>query len=193
MSSTLKAIVGLGNPGNDYSQTRHNAGFWFVERLAERHRGMFRVENKFHGELARIDIGDQSLLLLKPGTFMNRSGLAVQALAQFYKIAAGDILIAHDELDLPTGTVRLKAGGGHGGHNGLRDLHRVLGDGYLRLRIGIGHPGDKNLVLNYVLGRPSRADEDLILKSVDDACDAIDTWANRGWDRAVNQLHTTNK
>jgi len=193
MSSTLKAIVGLGNPGNDYSQTRHNAGFWFVERLAERHRGAFRVENKFHGELARIDVGEQSFLLLKPGTFMNRSGLAVQALAQFYKIAAGDILIAHDELDLPTGTVRLKAGGGHGGHNGLRDLHRVLGDGYLRLRIGIGHPGDKNLVLNYVLGRPSRADEDLVIKSIDDACEAIDTWAVRGWDRAVNQLHTTNK
>lgn len=190
MSSTLKAIVGLGNPGNDYSQTRHNAGFWFVERLAERHRGQFRVEGKFHGETTRIELGGQDFLLLKPATFMNRSGQAVQALAQFYKIAPTDILIAHDELDLPAGTVRLKAGGGHGGHNGLRDLHRALGESYLRLRIGIGHPGDKNLVLNYVLGRPSKADEAAILKGIEDACEATETWAARGWERALNQLHS---
>ena len=190
MSSALKAIVGLGNPGSDYARTRHNAGFWLVDRLADRHRGNFRVENKFHGETARVTIGGQDVLLLKPATFMNRSGLAAQALAQFYKLTPADILIAHDELDLPAGTARLKSGGGHGGHNGLRDLHRVFGEGYLRARLGIGHPGDKNLVLNYVLGRPSKADEDAILKSLDDVCDAIDTWFTRGWDRAVTQLHS---
>ncbi len=190
MSSPLKAIIGLGNPGNDYVRTRHNAGFWMVERLAERYRGSFRVENKFHGELTRVQIAGQDLLLLKPSTFMNRSGLAAQALAQFYKLQPTDLLIAHDELDLPAGTARLKAGGGHGGHNGLRDLHRVFGDGYLRLRIGIGHPGDKSLVLNYVLGRPSKGDEDLIVKSIDDATDAVETWCGRGWERALNQLHS---
>ena len=193
MSSALRAIVGLGNPGTEYAQTRHNTGFWFVERLAARERGVFRVESKFHGELTRLKIGGQDVLLLKPGTFMNRSGQAVQALAQFYKLAPTDILVAHDELDLPAGTMRLKAGGGHGGHNGLRDVHKVLGESYLRLRIGIGHPGDKNLVLNYVLGRPSKADETLIMDGIEQAANAIETWFSKGWANAMTQLHTTTK
>lgn len=191
MSSTeLRAIVGLGNPGAEYARTRHNAGFWFVDQLADAARTPFRVESKFHGELARIKIGGNDVLLLKPGTFMNRSGQAVQALASFYKLPPTSILIAHDELDLPAGDVRLKAGGGHGGHNGLRDVHKVLGADYLRLRIGIGHPGDKNLVLNYVLGRPTRDDEQAILSGLFDAALAVDTWLSRGWDRATTQLHT---
>ncbi|MGH8444067.1 MAG: aminoacyl-tRNA hydrolase [Solimonas sp.] len=190
MSSELHAIVGLGNPGAEYERTRHNAGFWFVDRLAEAARVPFRVESKFHGQLARIKLGGGDVLLLKPGTFMNRSGQAVQALAQFYKLAPTSILIAHDELDLPAGTVRLKAGGGHGGHNGLRDVHKVLDESYLRLRIGIGHPGDKTLVLNYVLGRPSRDDDEAIHAALGDAAVAVENWLTRGWERALTQLHT---
>lgn len=189
-NSELRAIIGLGNPGPDYARTRHNAGFWFVDRLAAAARVPFRVESKFHGEFARIKLGGHDVLLLKPSTFMNRSGQAVQALAQFYKLTPGAILVAHDELDLPAGTMRLKAGGGHGGHNGLRDIHKVLGADYLRLRVGIGHPGDKNLVLNYVLGRPGRDDEQAILAGLDAAASAAETWLTRGWDRALMQLHT---
>lgn len=189
-SSDLHAIVGLGNPGAEYARTRHNAGFWFVDGLAAGAGVPFRTESKFHGELARISLGGRDVLLLKPGTFMNRSGQAVQALSAFYKIAPASILIAHDELDLPAGTVRLKAGGGHGGHNGLRDIHKVLGPDYLRLRIGIGHPGDKNLVLNYVLGRASKNDELAILDAFDDAGSAVETWLTRGWERALTELHT---
>ncbi|MFT4047044.1 MAG: aminoacyl-tRNA hydrolase [Solimonas sp.] len=190
MTSELHAIVGLGNPGAEYERTRHNAGFWFVDQLADAARVPLRSEAKFHGQLARIKLGGRDVLLLKPGTFMNRSGQSVQALAQFYKLAPASILVAHDELDLPAGTVRLKAGGGHGGHNGLRDIHKALGDGYLRLRVGIGHPGDKNLVLNYVLGRPSRDDDETIRGSLIDAAGAVETWLTRGWDHALKQLHT---
>lgn len=190
-SSDLYAIVGLGNPGAEYARTRHNAGFWFVDGLAAGAGVPFRTESKFHGELARISLGGRDVLLLKPGTFMNRSGQAVQALSGFYKIPPASILIAHDELDLPAGTVRLKAGGGHGGHNGLRDIHKVLGPDYLRLRIGIGHPGDKNLVLNYVLGRASKNDEVAILDAFDEAGSAFETWLTRGWERALTQLHTS--
>lgn len=189
-TSELHAIVGLGNPGAEYERTRHNAGFWFVDGLAAGGGVPFRTESKFHGQLARIRLGGGDVLLLKPSTFMNRSGQAVQALAQFYKLAPTSILIAHDELDLPAGTSRLKAGGGHGGHNGLRDIHKVLGDSYLRLRIGIGHPGDKSMVLNYVLGRASKNDEQSILDTFDDAYGAVETWLTRGWERALTQLHT---
>lgn len=192
-ASPLRAIVGLGNPGPDYARTRHNAGFWLADELARRHGGTFRVESKFHGELARVKIAGQDTLLLKPSTFMNRSGQAAQALAQFYKLTPAEILAAHDELDLPAGTMRLKAGGGHGGHNGLRDLHKVFGDSYLRLRVGIGHPGDKNLVLNYVLNRPSKADEDAIHNGISLAADAVETWFARGWEKALTQLHTATK
>lgn len=193
MTSELHAIVGLGNPGAEYERTRHNAGFWFVDQLADAARVPFRSEAKFHGQLARIKLGGRDVLLLKPGTFMNRSGQAVQALAQFYKLTPTAILVAHDELDLPAGTVRLKAGGGHGGHNGLRDIHKVLGDSYLRLRVGIGHPGDKNLVLNYVLGKPSREDDEAIHGSLIDAGKAVETWLSRGWERALTELHTAKK
>lgn len=187
----LYAIVGLGNPGAEYEHTRHNAGFWLVDRAVDRFRGNFRVESKFFGVLARVKIGNADVLLLKPGTFMNRSGQSVSALAQFYKIPPENLLIAHDELDLPAGDMRLKLGGGHGGHNGLRDIHKPIGEAYRRLRIGIGHPGDKNLVLNYVLGRPSKADADAIDKGVDRALDAIETWFTQTWDKAVQQLHTS--
>ena len=186
----LIAIVGLGNPGPEYERTRHNAGFWFADAVAERWRGSFRTESKFFGQLARVRIEGSEVLLLKPSTFMNRSGQAVQALMQFYKLTPADLLVAHDELDLPAGEMRLKLGGGHGGHNGLRDIHKPLGDGYRRLRIGIGRPGDKNLVLNYVLGRPSKADEDAIHQGMARAADALPIWLGQSWDKALQQLHS---
>lgn len=192
MSETpLRAIIGLGNPGAEYEHTRHNAGFWLLDRFADAHRGQFRREAKFHGELARVKAGGQDTLLLKPSTFMNRSGLAVSALAQFYKLQPQDLLIVHDELDLWPGVLRLKNGGGHGGHNGLRDIHRVLGDAYLRLRIGVGHPGQKELVMHYLTEqRVSKADETLILQALPDAIAALDTWLTGNWDKAVQQLHS---
>lgn len=193
-SPQLQVIVGLGNPGAEYARTRHNAGFWFVDRLAQRAGASFRKEAKFLGELARIKLGGADVLLLKPQTFMNRSGQAVSALSLFYKIAIENLLVAHDELDLPVGTLRLKLGGGHGGHNGLRDIHKPLGDGYRRLRIGVGHPGDKNLVYDYLVhGRPPKTDEELILDGIERAADAVETWLGASWDKAVQQLHSEPK
>jgi peptidyl-tRNA hydrolase, PTH1 family len=189
--SPLRAIIGLGNPGSEYAQTRHNAGFWFVDRLADAYRGSFRREAKFHGELARVSISGQDTLLLKPGTFMNRSGLAAGSLAQFFKLRADDILVAHDELDLAVGTVRLKKAGGHGGHNGLRDLHRVLGAEYLRLRIGVGHPGQKELVMHYLTEqRTPKTEQEAIMAALMPAIEAVSVWLGGNWDKAVHQLHT---
>ncbi|MDR3416449.1 MAG: aminoacyl-tRNA hydrolase [Nevskia sp.] len=191
---SIRAVVGLGNPGAEYEYTRHNAGFWFVDRLADAGRADFRVESKFHGALARVRLGGAELLLLKPGTFMNRSGQAAQALAAFYKIPPQEILVVHDELDLPAGTARLKRGGGHGGHNGLRSVHQHLGESYARLRIGIGHPGQKELVHDYVLSRPSQADLRLIDEALDRALAALETLLKtQSWDKAAQQLHTEPK
>jgi peptidyl-tRNA hydrolase, PTH1 family len=186
----LIALVGLGNPGAEYAGTRHNAGFWFIDHLADHGRAVLRSDAKFHGETARLRLAGQDVLLLKPGTFMNRSGRAVQALCQFYKLAPDDVLVVHDELDLPAGSLRLKRGGGHGGHNGLRDIHAQIGPEYRRLRVGIGHPGDRDLVLNYVLGRPSRDDEQAIRDGLASAQAALETWFSASWDKALQQLHT---
>lgn len=186
----LFALIGLGNPGPEYAQTRHNAGFWLADRLVDRQRGHFRPESKFHGELARVSLAGTDLLVLKPGTYMNRSGQAVSALAQFYKLPADHLLVAHDELDLPVGAVRFKLGGGHGGHNGLRDIHKPLGDGYRRVRIGVGHPGERHLVMPYLTeSRPSKVEEDGIRAGIERAVDAIEVWLASGWDRAVQSLH----
>jgi len=188
--NSVRAIVGLGNPGAEYEYTRHNAGFWFVDQLAGAYRAEFRVESKFQGVLTRIRMGGADLLLLKPGTFMNRSGQAAQALAAFYKFAPEQILVAHDELDLPAGAARLKLGGGHGGHNGLRSMHQHLGENYARLRIGIGHPGNKDLVLDYVLGRPSQTDLRAIEEALDRSQAALETLLTQSWSKASQQLHT---
>ena len=158
--------------------------------MAEAFGGSFRVQSRFNGELAEVQVGSDKLILLKPTTFMNKSGLAVQAAASFYKLAVDEILVAHDELDLPPGTARLKRSGGHGGHNGLRDIHRHLGADYLRLRVGIGHPGTKDLVHDYVLGRPGKADEQSIRDSLEDALRAVEAMLRHGWDHALKQLHT---
>lgn len=183
-------IAGLGNPGAEYAATRHNAGFWFADAVVDRHGGNWRTEGKFFGDTARVKIKGVDVLLLKPATFMNRSGQAVQAMMAFYKLPAAALLVAHDELDLPAGEMRLKLGGGHGGHNGLRDIHKPLGEGYRRLRIGIGHPGDKNLVLNYVLGRPGKADDQAIHVGIEQAVDALPVWLAQSWDKALQQLHS---
>jgi len=190
VSDSIKLIIGLGNPGEKYSKTRHNAGFWFIDALANRYSANFKTESKFSGEVAKATIEGQSVWLLKPMTFMNRSGLAAHQLASFYKIPARQILVAYDELDLPAGTVRLKTAGGHGGHNGLRDLHAQISKDYHRLRFGIGHPGDRNKVADYVLSRPSQNDEIAIQCAIDKALDSIGLIVKGDLQKAMNKLHT---
>ncbi len=186
----LRLIVGLGNPGPEHQATRHNAGFWFVDELARRHGGEFRDYRKYSGETARLSIGGEEIVLLKPTTYMNRSGLSIRQLSEFYKIAADDILVAHDELDLSVGTVRLKHGGGHGGHNGLRDTIAHIGESFWRLRLGIGHPGNKTDVIDYVLTRAPRSEEDLIMEVVKLAVDCIPLLLEQGAERAMTKLHS---
>jgi len=187
----IRLVVGLGNPGPEYDDTRHNAGFWFVDRLAQEAGVSLRVESKFHGSVGRLRLGGEDCWLLKPSTFMNLSGRAVVALAHFYKILPDEILAVHDELDLPPGTVRLKRAGGHAGHNGLRDMikHLTVPD-FWRLRIGIGHPGDRNRVADYVLHRPGRDEQEAIDGAIDRA---LKVWpklqAGQG-EAAMLALHT---
>jgi peptidyl-tRNA hydrolase, PTH1 family len=188
--SPIRMIVGLGNPGPDYAQTRHNAGFWLADLLARRHGGVFRTERKFVAELASIRLEGADVLLLKPQTFMNRSGASVQAASAYLKIPVEQILVAHDELDLPPGDARLKQGGGHGGHNGLRSLIAHLGAAFWRLRLGIGHPGNRAEVIDYVLNRPSREDEALILEAVSDAADVMPILLGSGEQPAMHKLHS---
>jgi peptidyl-tRNA hydrolase, PTH1 family len=186
----LRIIVGLGNPGPEHQVTRHNAGFWFVDLLARRHGAEFRDYRKYSGEAARVNISGQDLVLLKPTTYMNRSGLAVRQLCDFYKVATDEVLVAHDELDLPVGTVRLKSGGGHGGHNGLRDTIAHIGESFWRLRLGVGHPGNKTEVIDYVLTRAPRAEEDLIFEAVNMAADCMPLLIEQGAERAMTKLHS---
>ena len=172
----IKLIVGLRNPGSAYEYTRHNAGGWFVEALARRHTAVFKVDKKLQGELTQVDVDSTSCKALLPLSFMNHSGFSVRAVCQFYRIEPGEIIVAHDELDLPVGRIKLKTGGGHGGHNGLRDIINQLGStDFHRLRIGIGHPGQKELVLNYVLGKPSQHERQLMLDASDRGIDVMPT------------------
>ncbi|WP_342594349.1 aminoacyl-tRNA hydrolase [Salinicola lusitanus] len=188
----VKAIIGLGNPGPEYEDTRHNAGAWLVEQLARDAVQTLRPERKFLGLYAKIRLSGHDLHLLNPTTFMNRSGASVAALCQFFKIAPDELLVAHDELDIAPGCARYKTGGGHGGHNGLRDIVSALGNtnGFHRLRIGIGHPGSAKLVTNYVLGRPGKAErqaiDDALLETVHTLPDALDGQ----WAKAMNRLHS---
>lgn len=191
MADPIELIVGLGNPGVQYDGTRHNVGFWFVDDVARTGGARFRTESKFSGEVCQVQIDSLDCRLLKPATFMNRSGHAVAPMASFYKIAPERILIVHDELDLPIGTVRLKIGGGHGGHNGLRNSMEQLGSGaFVRLRIGIGHPGDKSQVTDYVLHPPSREEDSLIRDGLSSARKVL-PWIVRGEiERAMQALHS---
>lgn len=183
-----RLIVGLGNPGTEYAQTRHNAGFWFCERLATHLGAGFSHESRFHGMAANARASGVWLLL--PQTFMNRSGLSVGALARFYRIQANEILVVHDELDIPPGQLRLKFGGGLGGHNGLKDITAHLGtQDYWRLRIGIGHPGDRNEVVNFVLKRPQREEQDLIDAAIDRALDIWPLLVQGNWNAATTRAN----
>lgn len=171
---SIKLIVGLGNPGSEYESTRHNAGFWLIDELARLWHTNLRDEKKYHGQVARTTFSGSDIWLLKPNTFMNLSGVAVSALAQFYKIKPEEILVVHDELDIPCGKIRVKLGGGNGGHNGLKDIQAKLGTpNFYRLRLGIGHPGDRNLVSAYVLNKPSPADRDLLNTAIDKCLDML--------------------
>ena len=189
--STLKLIVGLGNPGREYVEHRHNVGFWFADALAELGGARFGLESKLLGETARVHWQGHDLRLLKPATFMNRSGQSVAAALRYWKIDPTQMLVAHDDLDLPAGAVRLKYDGGHGGQNGLRDLFAHLGHGqFHRLRIGIGHPGHKDRVTGWVLGRPGQAEEIEIRRALDRALDVLPLVLNDRLNEAMKRLHT---
>ena len=190
--SEIKLIVGLGNPGDKYTDTRHNAGEWLIERLARRFNVSLNPESKFFGKTARTIVNGKEVRLLVPTTFMNLSGKAVGALASFYRIKPEEILVIHDELDLPPGTAKLKQGGGHGGHNGLKDIVAQLGNNnnFYRLRIGIGHPGHRDLVAGYVLNKPSPADRDVLEKVLDEATDCVEMIFKDGMVKATNRLNS---
>ena len=191
LSVEINLIAGLGNPGAQYEQTRHNAGFWFVDEIARHYGGQFRLENKFKAEICKLTVEGKTIWLMKPQTFMNCSGQPVRALANFYKIPFDQILIAHDELDLDPGIGKLKTGGGHGGHNGLRDLIGQLGNkGFHRLRLGIGHPGDRSQVTDYVLHRPSKDEQIEIEHTIDDAVRVLPELMAGDWEKAMHKFHT---
>ncbi|HHF3463164.1 TPA: aminoacyl-tRNA hydrolase [Haemophilus influenzae] len=190
--SEIKLIVGLGNPGEKYADTRHNAGEWLIERLARRFNVSLNPESKFFGKTARTLVNGKEVRLLVPTTFMNLSGKAVGALASFYRVKPEEILVIHDELDLPPGTAKLKQGGGHGGHNGLKDIVAQLGNNnnFYRLRIGIGHPGHRDLVAGYVLNKPSPADRNALEKVLDEATDCVEMIFKDGMVKATNRLNS---
>jgi len=189
--SGIKLIVGLGNPGQQYRFTRHNAGAMFLETLCDDYQGELKAENKFFGLSGRIDINGEDIRLLFPSTYMNNSGQAVAAIASYFKIEPLHILVAYDELDLPVGTTRLKKGGGHGGHNGLRDIIKALGSqDFNRLRIGIGHPGEASKVSNYVLSEPSKADADQIQADIDKSIAILPLLVKGEFQEAMLKLHT---
>ena len=186
---SISLIVGLGNPGTEYAQTRHNAGFWYVERLAQRYGISLKSESRFHGLTGRGQIEGQDVRLLLPSTFMNRSGQAVVPMAKFFQIPISQLLIAHDELDLASGVIRLKSGGGHGGHNGLRDIVPHLGAEFHRLRIGIGHPGHRDKVTGHVLGKAPSAEQALLDQALDEALRLTDLIVAGNISQAMNQIN----
>ena len=191
MPAHVDIIIGLGNPGTEYANTRHNAGFWFVEEVARKFGGNFKTEKKFQGEVARSTIHGQQVWLLKPDTFMNLSGQSLLALMQFYKIKLANVLVVHDDLDLEVGDVRLKEAGGHGGHNGLRDIiSRCGGNGFQRLRLGIGHPGNQSKVTGHVLKKASTDDQISIENAIDKAISVLDLIVNGDTAKAMQTLHT---
>ncbi len=190
MAAAIQLVVGLGNPGADYVMTRHNVGWWFVDALARAHGGSFSHERKFSGDVCRVTIGGHDLRLLKPTTFMNRSGQAVKALSAYLKVPPEAVLVAHDDLDLPYGTVRLKRGGGSGGHNGLKDTIAHLGESFMRLRFGIAHPSGSRDVIDYVLERASADEENAIMESVGAAVVAMPELLDGQFEKVMQGLHS---
>ena len=187
----IQLIAGLGNPGSQYARTRHNVGAWYLQQLAEQHDTSLTNNSKLHGAVAKITVESQSLYLFQPSTFMNDSGRALVAVAHYYKIAPNRILVAHDELDFPTGKIRIKCGGGHGGHNGLRDtINKISSRDFYRIRIGINHPGDRGEVSNYVLSKPKQTEKEEIIKSIEKSAQAIDLLIQAEFEKAFLQLHS---
>ncbi len=192
-TKTIRLIAGLGNPGLNHDQTRHNAGFWFVDELSGRFRGHFRPEAKFFGHVGKISLADHDAWLLKPTTYMNRSGLSLRTFCSYFKIPISQILVVHDEIDLPPGTARLKRSGGHGGHNGLRDVIAHIGREFWRLRLGVGHPGHRDQVIDYVLSRPTQAEQALIRDSIAKAAEIIELVIAGEMEKAMHRLHSKAK
>jgi PTH1 family peptidyl-tRNA hydrolase len=191
-SQPIQLIVGLGNPGKEYAETRHNAGFWFIDLLARQHGASFKAESRYHGHTSRITVHGRECRLLKPFTYMNRSGQSVSSLANYYRISPPEILVAHDELDLPAGSIRLKSGGGHAGHNGLRDIISASGSrDFQRLRIGIDHPADRAAVVDYVLSRPSQPDRQAIEQALEAAAECLEDILTGNLQKAMHRLHTS--
>lgn len=188
---TIKLIAGLGNPGPEYTKTRHNAGVWFVEELAQRNNISLRPEKKYAGLYGKGLIGGELVHLLIPTTFMNRSGQSVAPLANFFRISVDNMLIAHDELDMPPGSIKIKQGGGHGGHNGLKDIIARMANNkeFYRLRIGIGHPGHREKVTGHVLGKAPSNEQSLIENAIDEATHCFDIWQTDGLHKAQQRLH----
>jgi len=189
---TIQIVVGLGNPGPEYTKTRHNAGVWFVEELASRYNISLRPEKKYSGLYGKGLIGNEVVHLLIPTTFMNRSGQSVAPLANFFRIPVENILVAHDELDMEPGVCKIKKGGGHGGHNGLRDIISCMANNkeFYRLRIGIGHPGHRDRVTGHVLGKAPAIDQDKMDQAIDEASRCIDIWQKDDLKKAQNRLHS---
>lgn len=190
--SSIKLIVGLANPGAEYAQTRHNAGAWYVDILAQRHNQQLKNESTFFGCTARLNLAGNDVRLLVPTTFMNLSGKAVLAMANFYRIEPDEILVAHDELDLPPGVAKIKLGGGNGGHNGLKNIQNQFGNNpnFYRLRIGIGHPGDKNKVVGFVLGKPPVSEQKMIDEAIDESLRCTEILIKDGLEKTVQRLHS---
>ncbi len=186
----LNIIVGLGNPEDKYERTLHNAGFCFVDAVARKYSGQFRYEKKFDAECCRVNIQGEEVWLVKPQSYMNLSGGPVRGVMDYYRLKLGGLLVAHDEIDLPPGTVRLKKGGGHGGHNGLRDVIRHCGADFMRLRLGVGHPGEKTRVTGYVLKRGSADVERALENNIDDAIAVLPLLIDDGLNAATKALHT---
>jgi peptidyl-tRNA hydrolase, PTH1 family len=185
----LQLVVGLGNPGSEHATTRHNAGFWFVDELARRHDGWLKPEHRYNGDAGRISIAGVELWLLKPMSYMNRSGLSIRSICDYLRLPIAQVLVVHDELDLPPGIARLKQGGGAGGHNGLKDVISHMGEEFWRLRIGIGHPGNRDDVIDYVLERPSAVDERLIREAIELAVAEFPRLVTEGAEIMMNRLH----
>ncbi|MEM7256982.1 MAG: aminoacyl-tRNA hydrolase [Pseudomonadota bacterium] len=191
--SAVKLIVGLGNPGSQYAETRHNAGFLLLDEIARAWGATFTAEKKFHGETARVTIANRDVRLLKPATFMNLSGESVQPMANFYRIDIEEIVVAHDELDIPPGHVKLKRSGGHGGHNGLRDIIKHCGRDFVRVRLGIGHPGNAKQVSSFVLKRAPSSEQQLLQNSIDDVVRELPSMVAGDLESAMKVLHTKAK
>ncbi|MCC7256757.1 MAG: aminoacyl-tRNA hydrolase [Gammaproteobacteria bacterium] len=189
-TSAPVVVIGLGNPGPKHAADRHNAGFWLVDRLAEAGGQRFRDEARLSGATCQVAFAGRTLRLVKPSTFMNASGQCARRVMDYYQIALDDILVVHDEVDLPPGAARLKVGGGHGGHNGLRDIIAHCGPQFPRLRLGVGHPGDRDAVAGHVLHAPGRDERALIDEALAESVRALGIWYEQGLQRATTYLHT---